>query len=57
MFWRPAHELRGCRGYWFLSPRLLESSMSQAAARAIYAVFNLCPAQPVAANDKDMIRW
>lgn len=57
MFWRPAHELRGCYGYWFLSPRLLESSMSQAAARAIYAVFNLCPAQPVAANDKDMIRW
>jgi hypothetical protein len=31
----------------------MQNDMSQLAARAIYAVFNLMPVQQVAANDRD----
>jgi hypothetical protein len=57
MFWRPAHELRGAYGYWFLSKRLMQNDMSQLAAKAIYSVFNLMPVHREAANDRDHLRW
>lgn len=56
-FWRPAHEWRGTRRYWFDSPRLMKIEMSKLAVKLIYQRFNLVPAILSAANDRDHVRW
>ena len=57
IWWRPAQEWRGTRQYWFSNPRLNEVGMSELAAKAIYATFNLMPVLLTAANDRDPLRW
>lgn len=56
MFWR-REQTRACYGHWFTSPLLMQTEMSQLAARAIYAVFNLFPFEREPANDRDNLRW
>jgi hypothetical protein len=56
-FWRPAHEWRGTRGYWFDSPSFMRTEMSKLAAKLIYQRFNLIPPLLSADNDTDDLRW
>lgn len=57
MFWRPAHEWRGTRRYWFTEASLMATEMSEAAAKAIYRCFNLIPEMGMPANDRDHVKW
>lgn len=54
MIWfRLPQQFRAVHGYWFLSPRLMQSEISLRAAKATYSVFNLMPVLREPANDRD----